>query len=427
MQAMQNRNRRRIPVVAVMLTLALSLFGCSEPGPNIVLVTIDTLRRDHIGSYGSLDGLTPNLDEIARQGLVHTSAYTSMPTTAPAHVSLFTGLYPSEHGVLSNGVRLASEFHPRELGTLLRRAGYATAAVVASQLTSARATGLHGFEVHDSPRGKLRHGVDVVASALAWLDVEARRPLFLWVHLYDPHAPYGTPDTKRASFPVNPALHGFVDAANYADPAARRDREALYAAGVQSADLALGLLIDGIRSRLQTEPLWIVTADHGESLAEHLDDRGFAYDHGKYLDPETVEIPIILAGPGVEQGRSSTTASIRDIYGTILAAAGLSADRIEGLLDLRRESHQPRVVRFERRRFSSRVPETVRQHASGASDGSVFAIVGEDGKVAPESEATSGALVESARRGLPAAAASTVPDEIDAQTRKALSELGYLE
>jgi arylsulfatase A-like enzyme len=421
------RSRNRTQALAAAVVLSLCAFACSEPGPNIVLVTFDTLRRDHVGSYGNPNQLTPNLDEIALRGLVHSNAYTSMPTTAPAHVSLFTGLYPSEHGVLSNGVPLAARFHPRELGTLLRHAGYKTAAVVASQLTSAHATGLRGFEVHDSPRGKLRHGVDVVTSALAWLDVESRRPFFLWVHLYDPHAPYGTPDDKRASFPVDPTLHGFIDAANYTDPAARHNREALYAAGVKSADRALGRLIDGIRSRLPLDPLWIFTADHGESLAEHLDERGFAFDHGKYLDHETVEIPLIVVGPGVERGHSSGTASILDIYSTILAAAGISADRTEGLLDLRRRNRQPRVVRFERRRFTARVPDSVRQHASGASDGSSFAIVGEDGRVAAEFEATSGALVESARRGLRPVGAPGVPDQIDARTRKALSELGYLE
>lgn len=422
-----NQIAQLVCTAAALTLMGLGSLGCSEPGPNIVLVTFDTLRRDHIGSYGSPDGLTPNLDEIALQGLVHANAYTSMPTTSPAHVSLFTGLYPSEHRVRSNGERLDSEFHPRELGTLLRRAGYATAAVVGSQIISAANTGLRGFEVYDSPRGKLRHGDNVVASALAWLEVETRRPVFLWIHLYDPHAPYGTPDDKRASFPVDPAFHGFVDPANYPDAAARRDREALYAAGVRSADSALGQLIDGVRSRLERKPLWVLTADHGESLGEHLDDRGFAYGHGKYLDRETVEIPLIVVGPGVAPGRSPGTASIRDIYRTLLAAAGVSTGGLDGLRDLRRKSQQPRVVRFERRRFSAGVPDSVHTHASGASDGSSFAIVGEDGSLAPESEVTEGTLVENARRGLTTAGRAIAPVEVDAPTRKALSDLGYLE
>ncbi len=432
MNEMGCRNRSRACAIALGSTLGWILaafsIGCSQPGPSIIVVTFDTLRRDHIGSYGNTEGITPNLDRIAQHGLVHTNAHTSMPTTAPAHVSLFTGLYPSEHGVRSNGDRLGPNLHSRELGTLLRRAGYATAAVVGSQLTSARATGLRGFEVHDSPRGKLRHGSDVVSSAVAWLGVESRRPVFLWVHLYDPHAPYGTPDDKRVSFPVDPEFHGFVDPANYSDPAARRHREALYAAGVKSADQALGQLIEGVRSELEREPLWIFTADHGESLGEHLDERGFAYGHGKFLDRETVEIPLIVVGPGVEPGDSSTTASIRDVYSTVLAAAGVSVDGIEELLDLRRKSDQPRVVRFERRQFGSSVPDSVHTHASGASDGSSFAIVGENGDPAAESEVTSGALVESARLGVPdVAVPPATPSEIDAETRKALSELGYLE
>ena len=191
--------------------LGLVLAGCRAPSPSILLITLDTVRRDHVGIYGAESGLTPSLDALAGEGLVHDAAYTTMPTTTPAHVSLFTGLYPSEHGVRRNGDPLPADLAARGLAARLRRRGYATAAFVTSPLMSSGLTGLRGFEIYDSPTGTLRPAAAAVKAALAWLRVEKRRPIFLFVHLHDAHAPYGSADEKRRSFPVDPSSYGWID------------------------------------------------------------------------------------------------------------------------------------------------------------------------------------------------------------------------
>ena len=143
----------RTEAAALLLALlALLAPACSRPppGPSILFVSIDTLRTDHVGAYGDERGLTPNLDALAAGGLVHERAYTTMPTTGPAHLSAFTGLYPSEHGARSNGEPLPQRFSSRELAHRLRQRGYATAAFVTTRLMAI------------SPTGKLRPFSSVV-------------------------------------------------------------------------------------------------------------------------------------------------------------------------------------------------------------------------------------------------------------------------
>jgi arylsulfatase A-like enzyme len=421
----------RTEAAALLLAALLALLtpACSgpAPGPSILLVTIDTLRRDHVGAYGDERGFTPNLDGLAAAGLVHERAYTTMPTTGPAHLSAFTGLYPSELEARRNGEPLPSQFASRELAQRLRERGYATAAFVTARLIANKHTGLRGFEIYDEPGAVvLRPGDDAVSAALAWLDVEKRRPVFLWVHLYDPHAPYGTADEKGRSFPIDHSRYGFVERNYYAAPEHRRELEERYARGVQSADAALGRIADGVRERLDT-PLFIaVAADHGESLAEHLDERGFAYDHGKYLDAEEVEIPLIVVGPGVARGRSSGAASLRDLYTTLLetAGAGDPEAQTDGRRDLRLPNDARRVVRIERRTFRTSVPDSVKAHAAAATDGERLVIVGEDGSPAGPVESAANDLLAAARAGL--AARATAAD-LSSETRETLRALGYVE
>ncbi len=421
------------------ILLGLALVGCGVPSPSILLVTLDTVRRDHIGSYGAESGLTPSLDALASEGLVHDAAYTTMPTTAPAHVSLFTGLYPSEHGVRRNGDPLPAELAARGVAARLRRRGYATAAFVTSRLMSARVTGLSGFEIYDSPTGVLRPGATVVEAALAWLRVEERRPIFLFVHLYDAHAPYGSAGEKGRSFPVDPSRYGWVDAlGRYKAKSERVAMAERYARGVRSADAALGRLVEGVRALLETAPVVVVVADHGESLDEHLVDRGYGYDHGEFLDSENVTIPLVLAGPGVEPGRSPGTVSIRDLYATLLAAAGVEDPEAAGgdRRDLRRARSAPRRVGIERRHFGLRVRDSVRTHGAAASDGGGLVIVAEDGSRTAGPAETGDDLLAAARARLGGGGlagepldAKTLDPEIplDPNIRQALQELGYAE
>jgi arylsulfatase A-like enzyme len=413
-----------------LLALAVALAGCAREAtpPSILLVTLDTLRIDHVGAYGGPPDATPAFDALAREGLVHERAYTTMPTTAPAHVSLFTGLLPHEHGVDRNGVPAPERVRERELAARLRAAGYATAAFVTTSLLDRRLTGFDGFEIYDVPTRPLRPGDEAVAAALRWLDVTARRPVFLWVHLYDPHAPYGDADDKRRGLPLDPSQYGWVEAARFADSDPRHERRAAYARGVRAADAALGALLAGVQARVATPLLVAVTADHGEALDEHLAARGYGFDHGEFLDAEQIRIPMLLAGPGVAPGRSRGVVSIRDLYATLLAAAALPAGAA-GARDLRAASDAPRVALCERRPEASPndaptpgAAALVTAHAVAASDGDATAIVGEDG--APAAHAPP-ALVEAARAVLAARARDARAPEIDAGTREALRSLGY--
>ncbi len=295
-----------------------------------------------------------------------------------------------------------------------------------TRLLEPRATGLRGFAIHDGPRGVLRPGAQAVEAALRWLATEKRRPVFLWVHLYDAHAPYGSADDKRRSFPLEPGRHGWVDAqALQAEQRARAEER--YAVGVRAADAALGALVAGLDERLEPAPLLVVTGDHGEALDEHLAGRGYAYDHGEFLDEDVVCVPLVLRGPGVEPGRPGTAASLRDLYTTLLASAGLHDERAlrEQRVDLRGETAPDRIVTVERRRVGPRARPLVRSHAAAAFDGTAGVVVGEDGS--PTTTEAPSELLAAARERLSAGGGGPAAPSTDPEVSEALRALGYAE
>ena len=156
-----------------------------------------------------------------------------------------------------------------------------------------------------------------------------------------------------------------------------------------------------MRERLGAPLFVLVAADHGESFAEHLEERGFAYDHGKYLDPEEIEIALIVVGPGIAPGRSRAAASLRDVYTTILEASGVGDPDAgsEGRRDLRRRDDARRVVRIERRAFRAAVPDSVNAHAAAAADGTRLVIIAEDGSSPDAADPVAADLLEAARVG----------------------------
>jgi arylsulfatase A-like enzyme len=298
-------------------------------------------------------------------------------------------------------------------------------------------SGFGGFEHYDDPPHgqELREGREVVDAALHWLDEECcERPVFLWVHIFDPHSPYGNAQDKRRGLPVDPGIYGFVDEKRLG--VAERERmNSLYAKGVREADFILGKLLDGLSKRLH-EPLLAIVSDHGEALDEHLHSRGYAYDHGEYLDDEQIRIPLVLAGPGVERGRSPSAASIRDLYTTILEASGIGdpAAQERGRRDLRLSSPEPRIVAVERRVvFSNEFPrsragatDTMNQHAIAISDGHHTVLVGADGSISPAHLATEALGTAGKRRWSEIIKlARFSPHHLDDATRKALEALGY--
>lgn len=405
----------------------LAALACQPAPPSVLVVTLDTLRQDHVGAYGARPSPTPHLDALAREGLVHEQAFTTMPTTGPAHLSLFTGRYPSQTGTTRNTVPLRLDDAETSLEVRLRREGYSTGAFVSTLLAAPGATGLSGFDVYDAPETVLRPGSDAVDAALAWLDSQSQRPVFIWLHLYDAHAPYGDLQQKGAGIPLDESRYGWIDAERFRDGETARQMTADYRKGVTIADAELARFVEGARERLG-DPLIVIVSDHGESLTEHLAGRGYAFDHGEFLDEEALRIPLVVVGPEVAAGRSSAAVSIRDLYTTVLAAAGLEDP--EALTEERRDLRGPedtrRIVGIERRSFGTTPPRGGPDHAGAASDGEQVVIVDTAGHSASAADAELLAAArlraEEARR----AADRTLP-ELSPATREALRQLGYAE
>jgi len=273
-------------------------------GTDVVLVTIDTLRADVLGFAGHPEVATPNLDRVARGGRRLTSAYAHNVVTLPSHANILTGRYPYQHGVRENsGFKLGPDLPT--LATLLKDAGYATAAFVAAFPLDARYGLGRGFDVYDD-RYPLpsradqfvpaeRRGDQVVALALEWWSATAG-PRFLWVHLYDPHAPYAAPAPFAGRHPDRP-----------------------YLAEVEAADAFLAPLL-ALLTAAADPPLLVVTADHGEALGDHGE-----LTHGLFCYQATLKVPLLLWGPGIEPGVDDRLAGHVDVVPTVLEALGLEA------------------------------------------------------------------------------------------------------
>ncbi len=273
-------------------------------GPDVVLVTIDTLRYDAVGFDGNRRVETPLLDRLAAAGRVFTDAHAHDVVTLPSHVNILTGLYPYQHGVRDNSGFTLGKGVPT-LATYLRRAGYATGAFVGAYPLD-KSFGLgRDFDVYDDryPRGSSpdefviaeRRGDRVVEPALRWWNGERGKKRFLWVHLYDPHAAYDPPE-----------------------PFASRFKDAPYLGEVSAVDAFLRPLLAPILDGREPPALVAVTADHGEALGDHGE-----LTHGLFAYESTLKVPLALWGPGIAPARDPRPARHVDLCPTILAALGL--------------------------------------------------------------------------------------------------------
>ncbi len=270
--------------------------SCVPPlGPrrvNLLLISIDTLRPDHLGCYGYAAAQTPTLDALAARGLRFAQATTVVPLTLPAHSSLLTGTFPAHHGVRDNGGFYLAE-EQVTLAEVVHEQGYRTGAFVGAFVLDSR-WGLHqGFDRYfdDFDLSKYegvgmdavqRRGDEVAAKALEWLGQEKEKPFFAWVHFYDPHTPYDPPEQYRSRFP--PTLVGAYDAE------------------IAWTDALVGRLLEGLDGDGRLErTLVVVVGDHGESLGEHRE-----ATHGFFVYDATIQIPLLLAGPGIAPARSAT-------------------------------------------------------------------------------------------------------------------------
>ncbi|MEK7750327.1 MAG: sulfatase [Acidobacteriota bacterium] len=265
--------------------------------PHVLLITIDTLRADHLSCYGYDRNTSPNIDRLASEGVRFDRAYTTIPLTGPAHFSLLTGRYPQEHGARNNGVAAAKAAKVLFLPQVLRMHGYRAGAFISAWPLTSRLTHLNRwFDDYDETlirRYKLfnssRYAEDVTPLAVRWLERNARRHFFLWVHYFDPHSPYEWRDGFA------PGGNGARAPAYRAQNAKMRDRIARYDSEIAYTDAHVGILLETLdRLALRNSTLVILAADHGESLGEH------SYvGHGKHLYQDIVRVPLIFRLPGV--------------------------------------------------------------------------------------------------------------------------------
>jgi arylsulfatase A-like enzyme/Flp pilus assembly protein TadD len=289
-------------------------------GPNLLLVTIDTLRADHVGVYGAANARTPTLDALAAGGVRFEHAQSPVPLTGPSHATIMTGLYPPMHGVRDNIVFPLDPRH-QTLASRLKAEGYRTAAFVGAYPVAAAFGFRQGFDTFsenfkESPiagAGAQRPANEVVDDALGWLAKPGDGPSFVWMHLYDPHAPYDPPEPYRTEF------------------AGR-----LYDGEVAFADAQLGRVFDWLRSSgHEADTVVAVLADHGESLGEHGE-----LTHAVLIYEATLHVPFLLAGPGVPRG---TTVPARvttvDVAPTLLRLLGREPPKEMSGRDLRAAFH----------------------------------------------------------------------------------------
>jgi len=310
------------------LALAPAL-AAAEP-PNILLITIDTLRADHLSCYGYPLRTTPNIDRLAGQGVRFERAYTPIPLTGPAHISLFTGRYPQEHGARING--LAHDDKARLLfwPQILRRYGYRNAAFVSAWPLAGRLSRLDElFDHYDEELNRSyqwlnssRWAEDVTPKAIAWLRTAAHRPFLLWVHYFDPHSPY----RYRREFG---RLARIGRAKRAAMSEEMRERVARYDSEIAYTDHHVGKLLEALEALdLARSTLVVLLSDHGESLGEH----GYV-GHGRHLYENIVRIPLILRWPGIiAAGKVVEGAvSLVDVAPTIIE---LAIERFHGPLNI---------------------------------------------------------------------------------------------
>jgi len=297
---------KRLGAILIVLVLGASGAAAQRPAYNVVLITIDTLRPDHLGCYGYTSIETPNIDRLAGSGARFTQAYTPVPITLPAHTSLLTGMFPLATGVhdfMGNRVSPGTG----TLAGILHDHGYSTAAFIGAPVLDSRFGLNQGFDTyfdHFQLAGKeevhldamKRPGDQVVDEAQKWLNQHPSRPVFLWVHLYDPHNPYHPPA-----------------------PYAERYRGRPYDGEIAFADAQVGRLLTTLnREGLLEKSLVVLASDHGESLGEHGEKT-----HGFFIYNSTLHVACIIKVPGDAPRVVNDEVSLVDVMPTVLQGLGI--------------------------------------------------------------------------------------------------------
>ncbi len=355
------------------IVAALAMTGChggptpagAVPArPNVLLVTIDTWRADRLGT-----GISPALDQLAASAIRFTAARTAAPLTLPAHATILTGLLPPAHGVRVNGLDVLSSSHPT-IARLLKGSGYRTAAFIGAFVLDRRYGLAAGFDAYDDriprdPRASERLEAErpasaVIDGALAWLDSHAgtgastatdaagrATPFFVWIHLYDPHAPYNPPSEFLER----------VKHVNLPDRGRSDSQKTMYDGEIAYADSQLSRVLSWLQTRgLAGRTLIVVAGDHGEGLGEHGEQT-----HGMLLYDSTLRVPLVVAAPGRQAAVRNEGVSLADIAPTILAAAGVPRPDVMKGRDLLGEVERAGEVRLK--------PDTTERKASNGRAG----------------------------------------------------------
>ena len=412
------RRSSLVAVALVVLLVAIGLFWVRRGGqpaavreptrPNLILITIDTLRADRVGR-----GLTPAIDALGARGVVFENARTAAPLTLPSHVTIMTGARPPVHGVRQNGVVFRPG--PQTLAQGLRNAGYHTGAFVGAYVLDHRFGLSDGFDVYndDVPRDPARSQAleaerradQVVDAALAWLR-DVPPPFFAWIHLYDPHAPYDPPKE-------------FLARAN-GDP---------YDGEVAYADAEAGRVVDLLRQRgLSDDGVIVLAGDHGEGLGEHNE-----RTHGMLAYDSTLRVPLVLVAPATrQQGHVSDVVSLADIAPTLLTLAQVNVpdtmsgsslfSRREG--DAYAETEYPRMAGWH----PIAALADARWKLLLSSEPELYDLEADPGETRNVANARAGLVDAMSRRlrELGRAAEGSSPGRIDPEAAARLRSLGYV-
>jgi arylsulfatase A-like enzyme len=358
MKAISGSPIPRLLWLAVSTSGFLACFACSAPEPpfgpgparNLILISLDTVRPDHLGAYGYDKNTSPTIDRLAAAGALFTDTVAVSPWTRPSNATLLTGVYPLHHGARSFRTVLAKDVP--SLPELLGQAGFQTAAIVSSiaiDETSGLDRGFDSFryvsEWQNLPGGERRPrdpGSSVTRNAIHWLSGRGETRFFLFLHYYDAHSDYSPRAEYRRLFAgdYSGPVTGSTDQLMEVVEGRRRLSEAdvvqltrLYDAGIRQLDAEIGELLRHLDEQdLARDTAILVTSDHGEEFMEH-----GGVLHARTYYREVIDVPLVVAGPGVPPGwRSDAVASHIDIAPTLLGLAGLPVPSAMDGLDLGR-------------------------------------------------------------------------------------------
>jgi arylsulfatase A-like enzyme/Tfp pilus assembly protein PilF len=305
----------RFALLAGFFAVGYAALAATPSSPNLVFITIDTLRADHLGCYGDKQIHTPNIDALAADGTRFERAYTAVPVTLPSHTVIFTGTYPMLSGVHDFAANRLSPNQPT-LASVLKHNGYATAAVIGSAVLDSRFGLNHGFDFYydhfdfnrlqESNLDEMERPGNVVADlTLDWLSKNYQKKFFLWMHLYDPHYPYRPPP-----------------------PYSEQYKDRLYDGEIAFADAQVGRLIEFLKNKdLYRNTVIVLGGDHGEGLGEHGEKT-----HGFFIYNATLHVPLMIHLPGGVHARTvANLVNLADLMPTVLAALNIQIpEQVQG-------------------------------------------------------------------------------------------------